>query len=299
MPETNPLNIINSADSAPLLNALNCHFDKSSLNRVDSMLMNAASIDELETIILHMPQVDIPVHQYIDNGIYVREIFIPKGTFAIGMAHTESFSQVISLGEMLMFSDGGICDHVSAPYTGVGKAGYRKAGYALEDTIWTTFQSCKDETDVVSFFEGSVIKSASAISFENKSKDREDFLSLLNDNGISVEEADKAAFNESDRVDLDLDKHGLKIGISPIHCVGMFADKDFGKGNFIIAGNIDGKRTQGERYVNHSLRYNAKFIVSEKNINLVSIDHIKNGDEITVDYRESLGTRKELPCQEY
>lgn len=156
-------------DMVPLLNGIYSHVpDSIELTDEDIQLMGVMTIEELEAIELRKPQRFIPTYHFIQNKIYVREIFIPKGTFAAGYEHTESFTQVVSLGKMLMFSEGGICDIVEAPYTGVGLPGYRKVGYALEDTIWTGFHFCGDETDPDKAFEKTIIKSKTQLEFEKE-----------------------------------------------------------------------------------------------------------------------------------
>jgi hypothetical protein len=115
-------------------------------------------IEELEEYMLNQEQVEIPVTHLQAEGMYCREITIPKGTIAIGHAHSEDFIEIVSKGKMLLYSPGKEPIEVKAPHTGIGKAGKRKIGYALEDTVWTTFHHTH-ETDIKKIEERIIVKS--------------------------------------------------------------------------------------------------------------------------------------------
>lgn len=91
-------------------------------------------------------QVELPVTHHFSKGLYARELFIPKGVMAVGKIHRFAHLNVISKGAILVASEHGECK-IEAPCTWESLPGAKHAGFALEDTIWTTFHPT-DETDV-------------------------------------------------------------------------------------------------------------------------------------------------------
>lgn len=78
----------------------------------------------------------IPIkHTFID-GAYHREAHIPAGCVMIGKTHLKDCFNFLTKGRMLIIADGDVME-ISAPYTFVTKAGTKKAGYTLEDSIFS------------------------------------------------------------------------------------------------------------------------------------------------------------------
>lgn len=88
----------------------------------------------------------LPLTHYFANGVYAREIFIPKDTLAIGRIHKYPQINIISKGDLSIVTDEGI-ERVQAPFTKVSPAGTKRAVYAHEDTVFTTIIAT-DETDI-------------------------------------------------------------------------------------------------------------------------------------------------------
>ncbi|QDP66075.1 MAG: hypothetical protein Unbinned4336contig1000_40 [Prokaryotic dsDNA virus sp.] len=82
--------------------------------------------------------VDIEPKVYSADGVYAREIFIPKGTVLVGEIHLLAQINVVSKGKIRVATEEGV-KTVEAPHTFVSPAGTKRAGYVLEDTVWTTF----------------------------------------------------------------------------------------------------------------------------------------------------------------
>ncbi|QPI17694.1 putative short tail fiber protein [Alteromonas phage vB_AmeP_R8W] len=75
---------------------------------------------------------------YSADGVYAREIFIPKGTALVGEIHLKAQINVVSKGKIRVATEEGVRE-IEAPCTFVSPAGTKRAGYVLEDTVWTTF----------------------------------------------------------------------------------------------------------------------------------------------------------------
>lgn len=100
----------------------------------------------LEEKMLDMPQFEIePVHRFSD-GLYAREITIPKGCLLTGKVHKTVHLNIISKGDITVWTEEGM-KRVQAPFTMVSKPGTKRVGYAHEDTVWTTIHGTH-ETDL-------------------------------------------------------------------------------------------------------------------------------------------------------
>lgn len=108
----------------------------------DEMLSRAVAcpeINALEAKLAKWPQQHLPLHHLMTPGLYVREIFIPKGTLCTSKIHRTTHPFVVSKGIISVWSPESGVVHYSAPFTGVTKPGTRRVLFAHEDTIWSTF----------------------------------------------------------------------------------------------------------------------------------------------------------------
>jgi hypothetical protein len=97
-------------------------------------------MDQIDDIVASMPnQVEMPLKHIFTPGLYTRQILIPAGTMATTRIHLTEHPFIISLGRASVWSREAGWVNVAAPYLGVTKPGTRRAIFAYEDTIWTTF----------------------------------------------------------------------------------------------------------------------------------------------------------------
>lgn len=87
-----------------------------------------------------------PVTHHFSQGVYAREILIPKGTVLVGKIHKYQQLNIMSKGDLSVLTEDGI-KRVQAPFTIVSPPGTKRIAYAHEDTIWTTIHGT-EETDV-------------------------------------------------------------------------------------------------------------------------------------------------------
>lgn len=101
-----------------------------------------SDIASLEAEMRAMPekQIAIETRHYFAPGIYAREITIPEGVEVIGKIHRAPHVNVVSKGRILVITEDGEREIV-APCTFVAPAGTKRAGRALEETVWTTFHA--------------------------------------------------------------------------------------------------------------------------------------------------------------
>lgn len=103
-------------------------------------------IDALVNAIIDMPPANIPAKNYFTEGIFAREITIPKNTTLVGMVHKTTHLCTMSKGHLLIDTGTGTYE-VKAPCTFESKAFSQKAATALEETIFTTYHATT-ETDL-------------------------------------------------------------------------------------------------------------------------------------------------------
>jgi hypothetical protein len=103
-------------------------------------------VDQLAATMRQMPQADIPVtHRFLD-GIYIREVFMPRGTIVVGKIHKREHVAIISKGRATVLTEDGLKE-IKAPYTFKSQPGVRRALVIHEDMVWTTVHR-SDETDL-------------------------------------------------------------------------------------------------------------------------------------------------------
>lgn len=103
-------------------------------------------VNAIEVEMRKLEPLDLPVRHYFSQGVYARELFIPKGTLLTGKIHKYQQLNIMSKGDMSVLTDNGIV-RVQAPFTIVSPAGTKRIAYAHEDTLWTTIHGT-DETDL-------------------------------------------------------------------------------------------------------------------------------------------------------
>lgn len=89
----------------------------------------------------------MPLKHSFAEGVYVREIFIPKGYVLTGKIHKHSHPNFLMSGEVIVVTEHGGREHLKAPLSMISKAGTKRAVMALEDTVWITVH-VTNETDL-------------------------------------------------------------------------------------------------------------------------------------------------------
>lgn len=102
-------------------------------------------IEALEGAMLAQEQVECPVTHHFGPGIYIREVFIPAGTLAIGHRHKGPCMNILLKGALRVVVDGE-AKTLEAPFTFNSGPG-RKIGYALTDCVFQNLH-VTDETDL-------------------------------------------------------------------------------------------------------------------------------------------------------
>lgn len=256
------------------------------------------NIDAAEIEMLGQEQVDCPVTHRFGPGIYIREVFMPKGAYVLGHRHKTTHLNVMLTGVIGLLNDDGTETVLTAPQTFIAQPG-RKMAYIYEDVVWQNIHAA-DETDVEKLEDMFLDKSPAflekyQVTRGNYSEDQDDFFAALTELGL-----DPLTVREQSEVD-DLmafppGDYKVMTGTSAIEGKGLFATGPFALNELIAPARLDGLRTLAGRYVNHSKTPNAEMVMDENgDIYLFSAREIEGckggalGEEITIDYRQALG----------
>ena len=100
---------------------------------------------------------ELPIKHYFVDGMYAREIFIPQGVTLTSRVHLSANFFSVSMGTIDVMTDKEVI-RIIAPYTGMSEKGVRRLGYAVEDTIFTTFHVNEDNCQDLDILEARLFK---------------------------------------------------------------------------------------------------------------------------------------------
>ena len=127
-------------------------------------------MEDLEAAMLsELPCVEFETKHYFAEGTYTRELYLPKGSVLTGKIHRHSCINILTKGRMKVVTDEGEYE-ISAPYTFVSGPGVKKAGYALEDSIWINVHPWDGPEDLELIEEAVIVPSYEAL--ENEIEER-------------------------------------------------------------------------------------------------------------------------------
>jgi len=84
------------------------------------------------------PQKEVPLEESYGYNLYVREIVMPAGSFAIGRVHKYEHLSIMIEGELIMWTEFDDVVHLKGYNKVIAPAGIRRAGMILQDTKWIT-----------------------------------------------------------------------------------------------------------------------------------------------------------------
>lgn len=88
-----------------------------------------------------------PLKHSFADGIYIREMFVPKGMVITGKIHRNAHPYVLLKGRIRIFTEEGLRE-LEAPLAMISPPGIKRAGLTLEDTVWLTFHNVGEERDL-------------------------------------------------------------------------------------------------------------------------------------------------------
>jgi len=90
-----------------------------------------------------------PLKQKLENGLYTREVFMPKGQLVISFIHKQDHPSFFMSGEMSILDDRGEVKRIKGPMVVETEAGTQRVAIIHEDCVWV----CVYRTDAKTFEE--------------------------------------------------------------------------------------------------------------------------------------------------
>jgi hypothetical protein len=116
---------------------------QSTENKADDIAVNRALITETANRMIQAVNDDssltyeCPVKHMFSPGLYLREIFMPKGTRIVGKIHATEHFNIVLTGKCTVITAESV-EEIEAPHTFISKAGTQKIVIVHEDCTWQT-----------------------------------------------------------------------------------------------------------------------------------------------------------------
>jgi hypothetical protein len=110
-----------------------------------------------------------PLKHTFSDGIYVREIFIPEGTYLVGKIHKHEHPNFLLSGTVDVVTEAG-SQRLTGPLSMISPAGTKRALYTITDCVWVTVHHNPTNTQDLSKLEEIVIADSYEVyeKFKNK-----------------------------------------------------------------------------------------------------------------------------------
>jgi hypothetical protein len=112
-----------------------------------------------------------PLKHTFTDGMYVREIFLPKGMLFVTKIHKFTHPYFMLQGDCSILTEEGVV-RIKAPFSGVTSAGTKRVIYSHADTVWITVHATR-ETDLVKIEEEVIAKTYDEMNIEVESDEEE------------------------------------------------------------------------------------------------------------------------------
>lgn len=266
--------------------------------------VTADKVVALQNELFKLPQANIVTEHVFTPGKYERRITIPAWTVLTGAEHKTPYHVRLEKGTIAVNTDDGV-KVLTAPVDFPAKAGMQRAGRVFEnEVVWVDVYDNPDDCTDLQVLENRlyvVPECGLADSRTAVQKAQIDYGAFLHQIGMTQDEMDKIVQIDSDLMDMP---PGVDVELrdSPIHGKGLFATRDFDAGEVVCPGRLNGKRTPGGRFINHSVDSNITPVKVGDDIYAVAARKIRADDELLVDYRASMRVnfglvlQGELPC---
>lgn len=111
---------------------------------------------------------DMEVKHTFAEGMYIRELFIPKGVLVVGKRHRKKTMNMLVKGKMTIYDEHKSFE-VEAPFMAETEPFTKKCGFAHEDSIWVNIH-VTNETDLDIIEKQFIIEESEYLELDNKEK---------------------------------------------------------------------------------------------------------------------------------
>ena len=123
-----------------------------------------------------------PLKHTFAKGMYIREIFLPKGMIFVTKIHKFTHPYFLLKGDCSVLTEEG-AKRIKAPLSGITPAGTKRIIYTHEDTIWITVHAT-NETDLEKIENEVIAKSFDEIPNIDEDKKIINFVKTVTEEGI-------------------------------------------------------------------------------------------------------------------
>jgi hypothetical protein len=121
-----------------------------------------------------------PLKHSFTDGVYVREIFIPAGTYLVGKIHKHEHPNFLLSGVVDIVTEEGTTTLIG-PLSMISPAGTKRALHAKTDVVWVTIHSNPSNTDDLGKLEKEIIaEDYNSYSKFIKNKNKNIFSKIIN-----------------------------------------------------------------------------------------------------------------------
>lgn len=104
---------------------------------VPSFVPSREKIEELQSLMVQMPQAELRTDHHFSEGLYCRKVFRPAGTTIVGKIHKKDHLFICVMGEIIAWTESGM-RRLHPGDVVESKAGTKRVTFAVTDAIGMT-----------------------------------------------------------------------------------------------------------------------------------------------------------------
>ena len=249
-------------------------------------------VERLQEELLKMPQADVQYLHSFEPGKYIRTMIAPPWTVIVGAEHKTPYKVRLEKGTIAVNIDEEI-HTLTAPLEMDVPAGIKRVGQVFdEELIWVDiYENLDDCTDIAVIEERLYVIPECGLMSNRVPKQlaevKDDYQLFLTQIGLTQVEMDKIAAITDDLMDMPKEFF-TELRPSKIDGKGLFATKSFKMWDVVCPCRLDGKRTPGGRFVNHSHKNNLMPIKIGDDIYAIASQDIYENEELLLNYRDMM-----------
>lgn len=249
-------------------------------------------IELLQEELLKRPQADVQYLHSFEPGKYIRTMIAPPNTVIVGAEHKTPYKVRLEKGTIAVNVDDEI-RILTAPLEMDVPAGAKRAGHVFdEELVWVDIYDNSDDCQDIATLEERLYVVPECGLMSNRvpkqlAEVKNDYQLFLSEIGLTQIEMDKIVSIEHDLIEMPKE-YFTAVRPSKIQGDGLFATKSFRMWEVVCPCRLDGKRTPGGRFVNHSHKNNLMPIKIGDDIYAVASKDIYENEELLLNYRDMM-----------
>ena len=249
-------------------------------------------VERLQEELLKMPQADVQYLHSFEPGKYIRTMIAPPWTVIVGAEHKTPYKVRLEKGSIAVNIDEEI-HLLTAPLEMDAPAGIKRVGQVFEDElVWVDIYDNPDDcTDIATIEERLYVIPECGLMSNRVPKQlqevKDDYALFLKEMKLNQVEMDKILAITHDLMDMPKEFF-TELRPSKIEGTGLFATKSFKMWEVVCPCRLNGKRTPGGRFVNHSHKNNLMPIKIGEDIYAIASQDIYANEELLLNYRDMM-----------